>query len=177
MPTTSPYLFRTLRSSGLSLKALKAAALHFAAKLVDGDEVPVGTYDLSGVRLVIDLGEGAVVVRGPGDLGDGFDETGAKKISLSPEAVIALLDQAGALKKHTADEWAATVVVARALKNAEAILKPTALSDNAKAAIKAFEALAGKLTEAAPSTKRKTPANRIGTEHALVRVSLASDLE
>jgi hypothetical protein len=171
MSVTSPYLFKTPRSSGLNTKALKAAALHFASKLVEGDEVPVGTYDLSGVRLVIDLGEGAVVVRGPGDNGDGFDKAGAKKVVVSHEALIMLLDQAGLLKSLTAEEWNAFAA------NAVKTIGKGRISNNGAAAIIAVELLSKTLTEGAPSTKRKTPANRLGTEHASVRVSLASDLE
>ena len=75
--------FETFGVDMTNNEAIKAAVV----KAIGKGDVPVGTHDLSGTRVIVDIESGSVT-RGQGTAGDGFD-TYVKTIGISTKAALA----------------------------------------------------------------------------------------
>lgn len=142
----------------------EAAAFRFATGALKGQDVPVGRHRLDGVRIIIECPDGAVVVRGKGNKGKGFDEYTATSKGISLAAVLLFLGKCNALKGRKAiDLWVKCIKAAvKQDAKAEGLMPPEALEAErrVKAKLKGCKAI------------RKTPAELIGLENVQIRVEV-----
>lgn len=145
-----------------------AAALHFAGGALKDQDVPVGTHDLTGYRVVITFPDGATVRRDPGTEGDGFNAAGvASQDDGAPSmaAVLQFLKNAGLSGPETSALWVEAIreVHEKGIK-AEELIPPEA--------VKAMVKVHGK-RQADVAIRRRTPAKRLGLDLAKVTVERA----
>lgn len=149
----------------------EAAALHWAAgaidKRLDGKEVPVGRTDLSGVKVVIELPDGAATERGGGTKGDGYIEATVAVTSVpmpSLAATLLFLQKIDAPSGANAKAlWLEAIREAkeRGVK-AEELMPPEAL--------KAAAEVLGQPVQGEAKSRKRTAAMRLGVDQGSVRV-------
>ena len=89
--------------------ARKSALIHAVLGIFPPQDVPVGTYDLAGARVVITLPEEAGVVREKGTAGNGFDDTVKELKEVPMAAIAAFLKQSGATGATKKRTWKALI--------------------------------------------------------------------
>ena len=145
--------------------ATENAAIHFAAGVLDAQEVPVGLHPLTGIYVAVAFPEGAAVERMPGSLGDGYDEYTATSKGVSLAAVLLFLKKCGHSGPKAKALWLEAI--------REAIEHGGKAEDNMPVeALQALHEIKLELSQHCQG-RRKTPAKRIGLDLATVTVERA----
>jgi hypothetical protein len=142
---------------------LDAAFLHFVQALIEDQDVPIGTYDVSGMKATITAPDGALVVRDEGKDGDGFQEyaMGGKGVSAAALATfLARCRDAGSViaGPRAVSVWVESIKESVGA-DAKELLPPEALE--AVELVRA-EGVMG---------RRRTPANRVGVDRAKLTIT------
>lgn len=137
----------------------KAAVIHALKGILKDEDVPVGSYELGGVKVTITLPDDAQVVRESGTEGNGFD-AGTKELSMPPAAMALMLhSMQPAPTKASWKKLIKTVI-------REGVVPDDHLPPNARAALKDLNReMAAELR-----TLKKTAAKRLNVKSAVVEL-------
>jgi len=133
----------------------EAAAIHFAAGVLESQDVPVGFHNLSRCKVTITFGEVAAVERGQGSEGDGTERS-AQKPKLTVEACLLFIHRhsLAAPAQELRNRWESAI---RDSDDAPVLL-PQAATEALEAVCQTTEVI------------KKTPARRMNPKGAKVAV-------
>jgi len=90
-------------------EARRAAIIHALLGAVKAEDVPMGTYDIGAVRVVITLPDDAQVVRESGTAGNGFDDAVTRYKEVPMAAIAMFLKQKGVTGAACKRTWKALI--------------------------------------------------------------------